>query len=340
MPRFAEKFDMACLTVSIYCLKKYASSFRSPGFVIACLAVLLTLEGCSPSSKKEKKVSHQVTLEMDDSYGKAMAMGRIDNKNIDETSGLVVHRGNPYFLWTHNDSGDDARIFLIQKNGHARAEYHLQGATNHDWEDIAVGPGPHPDATYLYIGDIGDNFGLYSGYVIYRLKQPKAPTGPDKGHRSDTLAGVDNLRFVYPDGSHDAETLFIDPSTRDLYIVTRQETQDRVYRYPYPQSTAKTDTVEFVCKLPFNQFAGGDLSADGQTLLLKTLPRVFIWQRKPRQSIADLLSEKPKELPYGTGPQEEGIAIGPRGNGYYTLSESQGKPATLYYHPAKRKNNE
>lgn len=337
MLRFTKKFDMVCSTVSIYYIKKYVSPFRSPGFVIACLVILLTLGGCSSNGKKEKDFSHQVKLEMDNSYGKAMAMGQIDNKEIDEASGLVVYRGNPYFLWTHNDSEGEARIFLIQKNGHFRAEYHLQGAANRDWEDIAVGPGPHPDINYLYIGDIGDNFTFSSNYVIYRVKQPKVLTGPDKGNPSDTLAGVDKLRFVYPDGSHDAETLFIDPSTRDLYIVTRQETQDRVYRYPYPQSTAKTDTVEFVCKLPFNQFAGGELSPDGQTLLLKTLPRVFIWQRKPHQSISDLLSEKPKELPYGTGPQEEGIAIGPKGNGYYTLSESKGKPVTLYFHPAKSK---
>lgn len=264
-------------------------------------------------------------------------MGQIDNEEIHEASGLVVYRGHPNSLWTHNDSGGEARIFLIRKNGNFRAEYHLQGATNRDWEDIAVGPGPQPDSTYLYVGDIGDNYTLYPDYVIYRFRQPKIPTGPAKG-QSKTVTGVDKLRFVYPDGSHNAETLFIDPSTRDLYIVTKRDRQDRVYRYPYPQSTTKTDTVEFVCTLPFGRFTGGEMSADGQRLLLKTLPRIFSWQRKPGQSISEMLSQEPREVvPYGTGPQEEALAIGPKGNGYYTLSESHGKPVTLYYHPAKGK---
>ena len=115
--------------------------------------------------------------------------------------------------------------------------------------------------------------------------------------------------------------------------------QDRVYRYPYPQSTARTDTVEFVCELPFSQFAGGELSPDGQTLLLKTLPRIFIWHRQPGQSVSDMVCGKPKEVvPYGTGPQEEAIAFDPDRKGYYTLSESKGKPVTLYYNPLKVKN--
>ncbi|WP_372634532.1 hypothetical protein [Fodinibius sp.] len=318
-------------------MKKYVSPIRPSGFAAAFFVLLFffVLEGCAPNDQKEEDDVQQVKVEADDSFGKAMAMGQIDNREIDEASGLAVNPDHSHLLWTHNDSGDEARIFLIQKDGRFRAEYHLQEATNRDWEDLAVGPGPDPDVHYLYIGDIGDNFTFHSSYVIYRLRQPDVQSGPEGEGPAKMLSDVDELRFVYPDGSHDAETLFIDPSTRDLYIVTRQERQDRVYRYPYPQSTAKTDTVEFVGKLPFSQFAGGDLSADGQTLLLKTLPRIFIWQRKPDQSIPEMLSGTPKELPYGTGPQEEAIAIGPRGNGYYTLSESKGNPVTLYFHPAK-----
>lgn len=319
---------MICFTFFVR-IQKHISRFSFLSLIALFLVILLALGGCSSGEKKDN-----IEVEDADSYGKAMAMGQIDNKEIDEASGLVVNRDDVYYLWTHNDSGGDARLFLIQKNGKFRAGYHLQEAANRDWEDIAAGPGPQQDSTYLYIGDIGDNYTLYSDYAIYRLKQPKIPK---KGERSINVTGVEKLRFVYPDGSHDAETLFIDPSTRDLYIVTRQEAQDRVYRYPYPQSTTKTDTVEFVCKLPFSQFAGGELSPDGQTLLLKTLPRLFIWKRKLNQSIADMLSDKPKELPYGTGPQEEALAIGPNGNGYYTLSESHGKPVTLYFHPIKKK---
>lgn len=327
-------FAMVCSIISNKYTYMHLSPFRPNGYGILFIVIFLALGACSSN---EEHNSTRVTIESDDSFGKAMAMGQVDNEEIDEASGLAVNPDHPHLLWTHNDSGDEARIFLIQKDGRFRAEYKLPGITNRDWEDLAVGPGPEPDVNYLYIGDIGDNYTWSSSYVIYRLRQPDIRSRQEGGSPNEVLAGVDELRFVYPDGSHDAETLFIDPSTRDLYVVTREETQDRVYRYPYPQSRAKTDTVEFVGKLPFKQFAGGDLSLDGQTLLLKTLPRIFIWHRKPGQSIPDMLSEKPKELSYGTGPQEEGIAIGPRGNGYYTLSESHGDPVTLYFHPAEKK---
>lgn len=321
--------------MSSICNRKHTLPGR-PGLVVTVFLIsLLTLTACSSDSKKQE--TPNVNVEEDRSFARAMAIGPIKNPEMDESSGLVVHRGDHNSLWTHNDSGGEARLFLFQRKGRFQAEYLLQGATNRDWEDIASGPGPQPDTNYLYVGDIGDNFSLYFDYVIYRLKEPDIPAKSDKGKKSNIVIGVEELRFVYPDGSHDAETLFIDPSTRDLYIVTREEVQDRVYRFPYPQSTTATDTVEFVGELPFTQFAGGDLSADGQTLLLKTLPRIFIWRRENGQSIAEMLSQKPKEVvPYGTGPQEEAIALAPQRKGYYTLSESKGKPVMLYYHPLKK----
>jgi hypothetical protein len=300
--------------------------------------MLFVFGTCSPDNGKKKNNPSNIEIKEDRSYGRAMAIGDIKNTDIDEASGLTVHRGRSNFLWTHNDSWDEARIFLIQKNGRFRSQYNLKGASNRDWEDIAAGPGPLPNTNYLYIGDIGDNFTIYSNYTIYRLEQPLIPSKSDKDQQSRTIGDVDKLRFAYPDGSHDAETLFIDPLTRDLYIVTKEETRDRVYHYPYPQSTTTIDTVEFVGELPFSQFTSGDLSPDGQTLLLKTLKRIFIWRRETDQSISDMLAGKPKEvLPYGTGPQEEAIAFGAEGRGYYTLSESKGKPVKLYFHPPKSK---
>lgn len=328
---------MTCFTISIN-KKNHLSLNRSILFIVTCAAALLCIGACSSDSASKEKIAGEIEIEEDRSYGRAMGFGPLKNKEINEASGLAVYKGSQNLFWTHNDSWDDARIFLIQKNGRSRGEYRLQGTANRDWEDLAAGPGPEPEANYLYIGDIGDNFTLYSDYTIYRIQQPPVPSGSEEDQLSMELSGAEALRFTYPDGSHDAETLFMDPLSRDLYIVTKQEKQDRVYRYPYPQSVAATDTVEFIGTLPFNQFTSGDMSPDGRTLLLKTLKRVFIWRRDPGQSISDLLSEKPKEvLPYGTGPQEEAITVGPDGRGFYTLSESKGKPVQLYFHPPKSK---
>ena len=46
---------------------------------------------------------------------------------------------------------------MSAKNASLVARLDIAGADNCDWEDIAVGPGPDPQKTYIYIGDIGGN---------------------------------------------------------------------------------------------------------------------------------------------------------------------------------------
>ncbi len=50
--------------------------------------------------------------------------------------------------------------------------YSISGATNFDWEEIAIGEGPVAGTQYLYIGDIGDNFAIRSTFSVYRLPEP------------------------------------------------------------------------------------------------------------------------------------------------------------------------
>src|SRR5690554_6324978 len=84
-------------------------------------------------------------------------MGELDNQAIDEASGIVASPRYPGFLYTHNDSGGDAEVFIIDTLGRSHATIQLEGAKNVDWEDIAIGPGKDPRSNYVYVGDIGDN---------------------------------------------------------------------------------------------------------------------------------------------------------------------------------------
>lgn len=46
---------------------------------------------------------------------------------------------SPGLLYVQNDSGDSARIFAVDaRSGRTLAVYSVPGATNVDWEDIAV----------------------------------------------------------------------------------------------------------------------------------------------------------------------------------------------------------
>src|SRR5690554_6261203 len=109
--------------------------------------------------------------------------GKLNPAQIDEASGLAASWLHEGLLWTHNDSGDGARVFLIRPDGAMVAEVHLSGVEEAvDWEDIAVAPcAPGSDKTCVFVADTGDNLRVREKVVIYRFAEPDLPAG----HRQD-----------------------------------------------------------------------------------------------------------------------------------------------------------
>lgn len=286
--------------------------------------ILLLLSTCLVFGCKNKTSPDASSFD----YGSVQ--GVLINPDIDEASGLVASHTNPGMLWTHNDSGDKARIFLLDSLGRHRATVWLKGTVNRDWEDIAVGPGPERDKTYVYVGDVGDNLAKYEYKFIYRFLEPVIPT-------KDTtveLEQVDSIKFKLPDGTRDCEALMIDPATKDLYIFSKREAAVNLYRLPYPQSTTESMIAEKVLEsLPFTLIVAADWSADGKEILIKDYEQVYYWRRSNNEPIAELLKTQPILLPYHQETQGESIAFDYYGKGYYTLSEeAQGvKPTLMFY---------
>jgi len=280
------------------------------------------------------QVACRRTAVSEDLFGFGRVQGVLDNPAIDEASGMVASRNNPGMLWTHNDSGDKPRIFLIDSLGKYQATVWLNGITNRDWEDIAIGPGPKADKTYLYIGEIGDNLRRYPNKVIYRIEEPVFT-----GDTSLFVDEVDSIRFVLPDVNRDAEALMVDSHTKDLYIFSKREPAINLYRLPYPQSTTEVMVAERVMKaMPFTLIVAADWSADGEEILIKNYNEVYYWKHKTGQPITETLSQSPEILPYHKEPLGESIAFALDGSGYYTLSErANGVKPTLMFYPKTRK---
>lgn len=253
----------------------------------------------------------------------------LEATNIDEASGLVTSRSNPLYLWTHNDSGGDPELYLLTTIGSDSGRYELEGVRNIDWEDIAIGPGPDDALTYLLVGDIGDNAAIRDSYSIHRVPEPDLNVIdlPEL----ITLSGIETIDFVYSDEvSRDAETLMVDPATKDIYIISKREAQVGVYRLPYPQDLVDTDTAEFQGLIPFSNIVAGDISANGDEILIKDYFRVYYWQLGAN-SIYQAMTETPQRLNYLVEPQGEAIALSADGQTYYTLSEVDSpQPATLF----------
>lgn len=84
-------------------------------------------------------------------------------EEIKETSGLANLNGD---IWTHNDSGNDPLLYQINTtNGSIIRTVEIVNATNEDWEDITI------DENFIYIGDIGNNFGDRTDLRIYKVSR-------------------------------------------------------------------------------------------------------------------------------------------------------------------------
>ena len=266
--------------------------------------------------------------------GNRIALGTVEDTNLKEISGIVASVKNPGCFWVHNDSGDDARIFLINSTGKLVATVYLDRIDNRDWEDITIGPGPIDGETYLYIGDIGDNNSGNILKYIYRFKEPVINTQFLSQYATLERNTIDVITYQYYDGNRDAEILMIDPLTKDLYVVTKRETSVYIYALAYPQSTTATFLVKkATLTLPFRMTNGGDISANGTEILIKNLTNVFYWKRADGETIVGALSRKATILPYIEEPQGEAIAWLRDGTGYVTVSEINNsiKPVLYLY---------
>jgi hypothetical protein len=239
-----------------------------------------------------------------------------------EVSGLAVSAKNADTLWAHNDSGDTARLFAITPAGATRVVYTLTGATAIDWEDMAIGPGPVAATPYLYAGDIGDNAQARANVVVYRVPEPTVT-----GSGTQALAGVDKLTLTYPDGARDAEAMFVDPRSGELYVIQKSLAGGAVgiYRAPANLAAGSTTVLTRVGTLTLpsglaNAVTAADITPDGDTIAVRTYGGVRLYSRLTL-TVPGALASGPCAGPIPAEGQGESVAFQPDGRAYSTTSE-------------------
>lgn len=132
---------------------------------------------------------------------------------VSETSGLIFYNNR---LITHNDSGNEAKLFEIDTTSlQVFREVVVSNAQNVDWEDMAQ------DEHYIYIGDFGNNLGMRRDLKVYRISKEEYAT-------SDRVS-AEVISFEYEDqedfsnngnSDWDAEALFV--IGNELVVLTKQ----------------------------------------------------------------------------------------------------------------------
>lgn len=266
---------------------------------------------------------------IDSVYLAGIAIRIIDNPVLEEMSGLAFSKNHPDKFYTHTDSGGEATVYILDSLGNEVGKINLEGVENRDWEDIAVGPGSN-GKSYVYIAEIGDNAGVHKSVKIYRFLEPA------KIEKSISLK-PEVLKFAYPDGAMDAESLFVDPISGDLFVVSKRDKQNTLFRLRSNDFGKKDVIAEELGKLPFTSATAADISQDGSKILIKNYFKIYYWERKIGETVVDALTRAPKELPYVPEPQGEAVGFQPDGKAFYTISEKRFNiHPILYRYPAKK----
>ncbi len=182
---------------------------------------------------------------------------RIADDRIVECSGLAYAGG---WWWALNDSGNPPRLYRASAPWFEDAqEFEVPGATNVDWEELAVLGGD------LLVCDIGDNGRRRDDLVLYRVR----PT-------AEGVELVATYPVAYPDGRHDAEAVWVWRDRVHIALKDRGEEATWVYRFDalrdareLPAGERNVATRLAALDLPRGeQLTAADVCADGRLALL------------------------------------------------------------------------
>lgn len=255
----------------------------------------------------------------------AITLATVQIPGLTESSGLAASRQNPGIFWTINDDSDPI-LYAFDRTGSLRGRVEVKNAKALDWEGLAVGPGPAPGKSYLYVGDIGDNLSRRKFITVYRVEEP--------GLDAKTTEAADALRVTYPDGPHDAEALLVHPSSGDLYIVSKTQGKTGVYKATGPLKPSRLRHVADV-NLPDASFltmltgrvTGGDISPDGRRVVLCDYVRGFQASVPAGKSFDAVWTSGWRPIDLGKRAQGEAVAY--RHDGQAVLASSEGAAFSL-----------
>jgi hypothetical protein len=243
--------------------------------------------------------------------GAEMAV-RLEDPRIVESSGLALSRRHEAVLWTHNDSDGGPELYAVGSEGRTLATLRLAGAEARDWEALAAG---RDDAgrPALFVGDIGDNQGVWPEVAVYRVTEP--------ARLRDATAPATRYRLRYADGPHDAEALLVDPRGNRLYVATKDPAGGGLYRAPAELRTDRVNLLRRVADVP-PVVTDGAFAPDGRSFVLRDYQGAYLYAA-PGRGIEAF------ELPL----QQQGESITVTADGRSVLAGSEGPASDVWRVP-------
>jgi len=245
----------------------------------------------------------------------------IDIPELKESSGIAFSTRTDDLLFSHNDSGDTARLFAFNLDGKLAYELEVEKAKAKDWEDMCSFE--HNGKNWLAVGDIGDNEFKRDTVSIYVLKEPKEKVG-DKRRKSEVEY---ELQVEYPRGPVNSEALAYDPIKHSFVLLSKENLNCVIYEVAIPVEPKKETRVKAkqIGQHVIPMVTGADISRDGKKLVICTYgPSCLIerntesenepWKQAPDKFAKTFFQTPPRR-------QGEAICFSPQGDQLWLTSE-------------------
>lgn len=299
-----------------------------PGFFLP--AILLS---CGPADSEPPVAAAAESIS-----ARLSIAGTLDDKDINEASGIAYSARVDNVLWLHNDSGSKARLYAVDERGASLGRLKLDKADNVDWEDAAsfVLDG----IPYLLVADIGDNESKRKKIKLYVIAEPDL-TGADRPE----YAAAWEIDVRYPDGPRDAEAIAVDAAGDRILLLTKRDVPVRLYEIPLrPESgdivLAKQITALSTLPQPgasdvkFAQAKGDwawqptgmDISRDGSAMAVLTYGAIYYYRREANETWSQALNRPPLAFSLGRVRDAEAIAFSPDGRSIFVTVEKKRAP--------------
>ena len=244
-------------------------------------------------------------------FQKQSVLAVLDHDDLLEASGLDASLQNKEHFWSHNDSGGDPAVYLIDRKGKVKLKVLLEGIKNRDWEELVSVQ--HDDGAYLYIAEIGDNRGRYRDVSLLRIREPLLKADNQFVIPSEE---IEQMTFTYEDGPRDAEAIFYDYATEEFVLITKREEEAMVYTFRFESGGSKE--ILSRGKVPDRNFTAADCNQKGE-ILVKTYDKIYFWNASSLSAAERILDWEPQLLTYKPEPQGEAICW--LDGDIYTISE-------------------
>ncbi|XP_048237479.1 uncharacterized protein LOC125372239 [Haliotis rufescens] len=249
--------------------------------------------------------------------------GTLETRRITKPSGMAFSNIHKDVMYVINDGSSEAGpvILALNKTGELLNYFKLKGASNNDWAALQIAPcSSTTSRSCIYIGDIDDPDGPKgTSNIIYICQEPEDLMG---GHQ---LHIEDRIRIKNIDES--SMVMIVSPRA-DIYLIPQRKHESTVYKIRKGKITA-------VCQFKFeSKWSGpvdGDISADGDMMLIKTYDFVYYFYIPERDYPEALCYHTTRaQLKYTWELYGEVVTFSPDAMSYYTCNQQLYSPLWRY----------